>query len=121
MRPAQDGEVSPVRTLAGIIAIAFGVVLPMATLVWLNSRLRRPLYTEAPSLQPRQVGLILALNGIVPVTFIALGLGMLSARVWNTLTFKVLLAVFALSSVALAAALWWVGATAGRAPKDTAR
>jgi len=104
------------RTLAGIIAIAFGVVLPMATLVWLNSRLRRE-----PSLQPRQVGLILALNGIVPVTFIALGLGMLSARVWNTLTFKVLLAVFALSSVALAAALWWVGATARRAPKDTAR
>lgn len=105
---------SLVRTLAGIIAVSLGAVLPIATLVWLNGRLRRK-----PILQPRQVGIILALNGIVPVTFVALGLGMLSARVWNTLTFRVVIAVFVLASLALAAALWRLGGTASRAPEDT--
>lgn len=60
------------RTLAGILALVAGVVFPMAMLLWLSQRLNRQ-----PSLAPARTGLLLALNGILPVGLILAGLVLL--------------------------------------------
>ena len=63
------------RTLAGILVLIIGVILPMAMLFQLNSVLSRK-----PGPRPSQVGMLLALNGVLPVALVISGLMLLSAR-----------------------------------------
>jgi len=64
-----------VRTLAGILLLIIGVILPMAMLFQLNSVLSRK-----PAPRPSQVGMLLALNGVLPMALVISGLVLLSAR-----------------------------------------
>jgi hypothetical protein len=64
------------KVVAGILLLVGGFVAPLALLFWLNGRLNRK-----PAPRPGVVGLLLALNGVLPVALIISGLGLLSARV----------------------------------------
>jgi len=64
-----------VRTLAGILLLIIGVIFPMAMLFRMNSVLSRK-----PAPRPSRVGMLLALNGVLPVALIISGLMMISAR-----------------------------------------
>jgi hypothetical protein len=64
-----------VRTLAGILLLIVGVIFPMAMLFRMNSVLSRK-----PAPRPSRVGMLLALNGVLPVALIISGLMLLSAR-----------------------------------------
>ncbi len=66
------------RVVAGILLLVLGVSFPMGMLVWLNGRMRRK-----PALLPAQVGLLLALNGILPLGCVTLGLGLMTQRLWS--------------------------------------
>jgi hypothetical protein len=64
-----------VRTLAGILLLIIGVIFPMAMLFQMNSVLSRK-----PAPRPSRVGMLLALNGVLPVALIISGLMLLSDR-----------------------------------------
>jgi len=64
--------------LLGILILTAGVILPMALAGWLAFRLNRK-----PPLASRRVGLILALNGVLPVGLVLLGLGLMSPAFWS--------------------------------------
>lgn len=89
------------RSLAGILLLVVGVVFPMAMLLWLNGRLNRK-----PALLPRQVTLLLALNGTLPVFLVTLGMGLLAERWSQTLAFKGVVGASALAVLVLLAGLW---------------
>ena len=63
------------RTLAGILLLIIGVIFPMAMLFQMNNVLSRK-----PAPRPSQVGMLLALNGVLPVALIISGLMLLSDR-----------------------------------------
>jgi hypothetical protein len=96
-------------TLAGILILIIGVAFPMGMLVWLNGRMRRP-----PSLQPRQVGMLLALNGILPLGLVLTGLWLINPPLGASLVFKTVLLACGLAVLALLVGLWWVRRPAGR-------
>ncbi len=94
--------------IAGILLLLLGVSFPLATLFWLNGRMRRK-----PALNPRQVGLTLAFNGVLPVGLITLALGLLSPRVWASVVVRTIsIATLAASVVLLIA--WVVMEAAAR-------
>lgn len=62
-------------TLGGILLLIIGVVFPMAMLFRINSVLSRK-----PAPRPSRVGMLLALNGVLPVALIISGLMLLSDR-----------------------------------------
>jgi hypothetical protein len=62
-----------VRTLAGILLLIIGVIFPMAMLLQMNSVLSRK-----PAPRPSRVGMLLALNGVLPLALIISGLMLLS-------------------------------------------
>jgi hypothetical protein len=64
-----------VRTLAGILLLTIGVIFPMAMLFRINSMLSRK-----PAPRPSRVGMLLALNGVLPVALVISGLMLLSVR-----------------------------------------
>jgi hypothetical protein len=64
-----------VRALAGIVLLIIGVIFPMAMLFQMNNVLSRK-----PAPRPSQVGMLLALNGVLPVALIISGLMLLSDR-----------------------------------------
>jgi hypothetical protein len=98
-----------VRVIAGILLLITGITFPLAMLFWLNGRLHRP-----PPLQPRQVGLLLAFNGVSPLGLIVLGLGLLSPKFGGTLTFWAVMLSTGLVAVALLIGLWWTVMVARR-------
>ena len=59
----------------GVLLLVSGVVFPLAMLFWLSSRLSRP-----PALRPRQVGLMLALNLMLPASLVLWALQLISSR-----------------------------------------
>ena len=63
------------RTLAGILLLIVGVIFPMVMLFRMNSVLNRK-----PAPRPSQVGMLLALNGVLPLALIISGLMLLSDR-----------------------------------------
>lgn len=63
------------KVLAGILLLIAGVVLPMAMLFQMNNLLSRK-----PAPRPGRVGMLLALNGVLPVALVISGLMLLSAR-----------------------------------------
>jgi hypothetical protein len=95
--------------LIGILVLLIGVGFPMGMLVWLNGRMRRQ-----PALQPRQVGLLLALNGILPLGLILTGFWMIHPPFGTSLAFKVVIVVSWLAVLVLLVGLWWMGQTARR-------
>jgi hypothetical protein len=91
-------------TLIGILVLLLGVAFPMGMLVWLNGRMRRQ-----PALQPRQVGLLLALNGILPLGLVLAGLWLIYPSFGASLAYKVVLVAAGLTVLALVIGLWWTG------------
>ncbi len=61
--------------LPGVLLLVIGAIFPLALLLWLGLRLNR-----RPALRPRQVGLLLALNLMLPVSMVLWGLQMISPR-----------------------------------------
>jgi len=92
-----------VRIIAGVILLVAGVVFPMGTLLWLNTRLKRRQILAA-----RQVGMVLAFNGVLPVSLVTLGLGLISAGLWAMLAFKVIAISSSLVTVLLLVGLGWI-------------
>jgi len=92
------------RLVAGILLMVLGVSFPLGMLFWLNQRMKRP-----PALAPRQVGLLLAFNGVLPVGVIALGLGLISASAWGALAFRLVFLLSAVATGILLFALWLTG------------
>ena len=91
------------RIIAGIILLVVGVVFPMGTLLWLNTRMKRRQILAA-----RQVGMILAFNGVLPVSLVTLGLGLISARLWAILAFRVVTVSSSLVAALLLVGLGWI-------------
>jgi hypothetical protein len=96
-------------TLAGILFLIIGVAFPMGMLVWLNARMRRQ-----PALRPRQVGILLALNGILPLGLVLTGLWLIAPSFGASLAYKVVLVACGLAVLVLLAGLWWTGRAAER-------
>ncbi|PKO23308.1 MAG: hypothetical protein CVU38_04660 [Chloroflexi bacterium HGW-Chloroflexi-1] len=92
------------RVVAGVLLMVVGVSFPLGLLFWLNERMKR-----TPALGSRQVGLILAFNGVLPVSLIALGLGLISATAWDALAFRLVWLWSSLAAVVLLVALWLTG------------
>ncbi len=84
----------------GIVLVVAGIAFPMAALFWLNRRMPR-----SPALTPRQVGLILALDGVLPVSLIFGGLGLLVPRLGAMLVVRVVAILAGVVAVALLGAL----------------
>jgi len=97
------------HTLAGILVLLIGISFPMGMLVWLNGRMRRK-----PALQPRQVGMLLALNGILPLGLILSGLWLLSPPFGASPAVRVAIIASGLAVFALLAGLWWTGRSSCR-------
>ena len=96
-------------TLIGILVLLIGIAFPMGMLVWLNGRLRRQ-----PSLQPRQVGLLLALNAILPLGLVLAGLWLIYPPFGASLVFKAVIVVSGLAVLTLLVVLWWTGRSSRR-------
>jgi hypothetical protein len=64
-----------VTTAAGILMFAVGAAFPLGMLIWLSSRLQRQ-----PAPRPRQVGMWLALNFMLPAGLVLQGLSLISTR-----------------------------------------
>ena len=99
------------RILAGILLLIIGVIFPMAMLFRMNSVLSRK-----PAPQPSRVGMLLALNGVLPVALVTSGLAMLSARMAESPALRVVVIATWLTSVALLIILI-IGGRAGRGEK----
>lgn len=102
------------RPIAGILILLIGVTLPMAMLIHLNR-----LMSRKPPPAPRQVGLLLALNGVLPVSLITLGMGLLSARLWELPALRAAMIASSAAAIILLLLLAWMGqATRKEAHKD---
>ena len=84
------------RILAGILLLIIGVIFPMAMLFRINGVLSRK-----PAPQPSRVGMLLALNGVLPVALVTTGLAMLSASMAASPALRVVMIATWLTSVAL--------------------
>jgi hypothetical protein len=98
------------RVVAGIILVIVGVAFPMGLMFWLSGRMRRE-----PALTSRQVGLLLAFNGFLPVGLTILGLGLISAAIWAVWVLRIVAVASLLAAFASLAGLWW----AGRVERDS--
>lgn len=98
------------RVVVGILLLLVSLSIPMGMLVWLNSRMRRQ-----PRPSARQVGIILALNGILPVGLILIGLGLMSPRFGSAQGVRVAVGACGVAVVVLLIGLAWTGRAVKRA------
>ena len=96
-------------TLIGILVLLIGVAFPMGMLVWLNGRMRRQ-----PALQPLQVGMLLALNGILPVGLVFTGLWLIYPPFGTGPAFKVAIIASGLAALMLLIGLGWTSRSSHR-------
>ena len=89
------------QTVAGILMLISGVIFPLAMVPWLNMRLGRQ-----PALRPNQVGLVLALNGVLPVALITSGLALMSPRFWASEALRVVMLAAWLAAVTVLVGLF---------------
>jgi len=89
-------------TFAALVLLVVGVAWPLSWLVWLNARLNRE-----PPLSPRQLGLLLALNFIFPVSLILTAFGMLLDPLGASVVFRVVLVTAWTAVAILALGVWW--------------
>ncbi len=82
------------RIAAGILLLVAGFGFPMIMLAWMNGRLNRK-----PPPRPREIGLALALNGVLPVALIITGLRLVSARLWAAPALRIAMAAAWLASL----------------------
>ena len=90
------------RNLVGALLLLAGVIYPLAAVFWLNQWIGR-----RRRLVPRQVGLVLAFNGVFPMTLIGLAVGLLSARLWASFAFRLGLGLAGGVGLGLLIAVWW--------------
>jgi hypothetical protein len=95
--------------LVGILILLVGIAFPMGMLLWMNGRMRR-----RPALQPRQVGMVLALNGILPLGLVLIGLWLLSPPFGASPAVRVAIIASGLAVLALLVGLLWSGQAARR-------
>jgi hypothetical protein len=88
--------------VAAILLLIIGVIWPLASLLWLSSRLNR-----TPTLSSQRLGLILALNLIFPISLILSAFGLLLPQLRESLAFKGALVVAWVATLGLFAGLWW--------------
>jgi hypothetical protein len=81
----------------------------MAMVLWLSVRLGRK-----PSMRPGQVGLVLALNGVLPVALITTAVALLSPQLAATPWMPVALGVAWMAALGIALVLLVSGIVAGR-------
>ncbi len=93
------------RIVAGILLLVIGIVFPMGMLAWLSSRFNR-----RPRPPARQVGLVLALNGFLPLALVLLGLGLMMPQLWEAIWLRAAVAAAGLGALGALVAL----AIAGR-------
>jgi hypothetical protein len=108
------------QVVLGIVLLTLGAGYPIGVLFWLNRRMARQ-----PALTPRQVGLILAFNGILPVAVILGGVACLVPGLWERAEFKAaagaaVVAALVLLGLLLAARRSASAATSGRAEGPSA-
>jgi hypothetical protein len=77
----------------------------MASLLWLSARLNR-----TPPLSARETGLIIAVNGVFPISLVLSAFGLLLPGLRESLTFKGVLLIAWATALALFVALWRTGA-----------
>ena len=84
------------KPLAGILLLIAGVILPMAMLFRMNSILSRK-----PAPRPSRVGMLLALNGVLPVALVISGLMLLSASMMASAALRIVVIATWLASATL--------------------
>ena len=104
------------RVPIGILVLVVGVVTPMAMLFWLNGRLG-----QKPPPSPREVGVLLALNGILPLGLIVVGLGLLQPRLWTAPAYQGIVAVSWLATCVLLAIIGGQARSARRSRGENGR
>jgi hypothetical protein len=92
------------RVLVGIAVLLAGIAFPMGMLIWLNGRMK-----QQPALASRQTGLLLALNGILPLGLVLGGLWLIRPAVGASTAFKAAIIAVGLAVFALLVSLWWIG------------
>ncbi len=90
------------HTLLGIIVLLVGVAFPMGMLLWLNRRLKRQ-----PALAPNRVGMLLALNGILPLGLVLVGLWLISPPFGASTAFKAAIIAAGAAVMVLLVGLGW--------------
>ena len=88
------------RTVAGILLLMIGIIFPMGMLAWLSHRFNR-----RPQPSPRQVGLVLALNGLLPLALVLVGLGLMMPQLGEATWLRVTAAAAGLGVLGVLAAL----------------
>jgi hypothetical protein len=97
------------RVPIGILVLLVGIAFPLGMLVWLNGRMRRePLLTSA------RVGMLLALNGILPLGLILGGLWLISPPFGASIAFRGAMIAVGLAVPILLVALGWTGRASRR-------
>lgn len=97
---------------AGILLLIGGIAFPMGLLFWLNNRLGRQ-----PGLGSLRVGLLLALNGVLPVGLILGGLALLSPRFGATPAVQTAIGAALAATVVIGLALGWLASARGRSER----
>jgi hypothetical protein len=92
------------QTLAGIVLLLIGIAFPMCMLVWLNGRMKRK-----PLLTSTRTGMLLALNGILPVGLVLAGFWLISPAFGASTAFKAAMLAVGFAVLALLVSLWWTG------------
>ena len=86
--------------LLGVLLLMTGVIFPMVLVGWLAFRM-----SKKPSLAPQRIGLILAINFVLPVGLILLGLGLMAptfgGHAWVQLAWMISLAAAAVMAIIL--------------------
>ncbi len=84
------------RVVLGILLIVAGAGYPIFAVYRLNRRLGRQ-----PALTPRQLALTLAFNGILPVSLVFWGLGLMAPGLWAVLAIRMIAVITALTALLL--------------------
>lgn len=100
------------RTVAAILLLVVGVAWPLGWLLWLAGRLNRK-----PPLTPRLLGFLLALNGVLPISFILTAFGLLLEPLRVSPIFKGVLLIAWAAVVVLAIGSWRVKTVASGGPE----
>ncbi len=88
------------RVIAGILLLIIGIIFPMGMLAWLSSRFNR-----RPRPPAAQVGLLLALNGLLPLAVVLAGLGLMMPHLWEATWLRVAMSAAGLGAAGVLMAL----------------
>lgn len=92
------------RVVAGILLLLIGIIFPMGMLAWLSLRFNR-----RPRPPAAQVGLLLTLNGLLPLAVVLAGLGLMMPQLWETAWLRVAISAAGLGALGVLVALAVIG------------